>query len=1224
MPNYQIDTGKGVLEIEHGGPISDLHGAVQSWLDERDPQKQFDAGLAVQQATLPQDGTGLKPGEVDSGPSFLPKKYAYDGLGAVAVPPTQQEVADAMQYQQGDTPIVLIPPLQGDQFSGLNAVTGALSSFTTPKNIGMLAGAGVGGAIGIPAKLIAGAFAVDMGKHLVSESVPEVRDAVIATGWTSPETGKALAEAGLTGLMTAGAAGHALDGRPLGGRESASMAESLREKLVPSLPSEAAALKQKVFESDAGTMAKDFISKIKPTEISKGEVDGALSEMLGKPQTEGKVTTNDTSQKEGQGRREEVLNATAPVTDQPLAAAEQPVPPPAEPSQKPSGKPGLVAGADTTPTAEPLKVTTPASDTAPEANKRVQLKTGPQTYEVVEELAPKKGDLPEEKYFRVRNERTGKEQTAEAADMRKVAPKTPTQNTRMGLADKVRRVADEMGTKKATGTGFGITGLDSAMGFKSPIDGWKDKISAMLNLAESARRFVRNRGQRDEIAATFDAADNQAGYIARQARRHVELARGGEKPSAHVSELEQKAATFVRQANGDKAGMLSKFAAIRGKGYDSVLDYAEEHWDELFPIAEAARASTDSAFLEAEAAGVSLEYRDNYVKGAYDFPFDDKVIFDETGGGRGAGTSFKKSKVFKDYAEAIASGFKPKELRLDLLTESAVNSALKVVNRAKWATSLGDIQMPNGEPAVVSPKANGSAPRGYRNIQVSPGKLIAVHEELAPTIEALTGSSMVPKVISTGGAFIKHNMLVFDIFHASRFAQMQAAFEGRIPSYHKGLSLLEFADADLTKAMDRKLISPEEAAWARSNRPKLEGMMKQGLNAGRISDALFADAAPLLPGAKQANKFIFEKLSRGIITQSAITAFERNAKLHPEWSEKELNRYTAKEVNTYYRNLGNQGVIKSKTFQDLARILLLAPQWQEGMIRSESRGIGQTAKGLTSGKFGNISKGMGTGLVAYFALAQVVNMLTRGKPTWDNDEPGHQMDAWIPDSVEGSGGYFLSPLSVFAETTHDALKYTERGMEPLDVAAQIGSNKQHPQVRAMRDLFEGKDFFGKPLHGWERVTTAAKEVLPIPIFARTGGYKGGMERQMLSTAGIKVTAAPSHTNNVYALADKFKRENGVVQKEAGESEYAKLRRALQNDDMELAQTEYGELLKTKKASLIDSYFAKYPRKPLTGSNAMEAKFRKSLDRGQMDIYNASLQERDAISKLFLQLKKKAN
>ena len=73
-----------------------------------------------------------------------------------------------------------------------------------------------------------------------------------------------------------------------------------------------------------------------------------------------------------------------------------------------------------TPTAPAAPETAPVAAPAPS---RIQLRSGPATYSVVEQLAPQKGDQPGEVYFRVKNEQTGEEQTVEAGDMKPIKAK---------------------------------------------------------------------------------------------------------------------------------------------------------------------------------------------------------------------------------------------------------------------------------------------------------------------------------------------------------------------------------------------------------------------------------------------------------------------------------------------------------------------------------------------------------------------------------------------------------------------------------------------------------------------------------------------------------------------------------------------------------------------------------------------------------------------------------
>jgi hypothetical protein len=248
---------------------------------------------------------------------------------------------------------------------------------------------------------------------------------------------------------------------------------------------------------------------------------------------------------------------------------------------------------------------------------------------------------------------------------------------------------------------------------------------------------------------------------------------------------------------------------------------------------------------------------------------------------------------------------------------------------------------------------------------------------------------------------------------------------------------------------------------------------------------------------------------------------ERNANIYPDKTAKELDFRTAREVNTFYRNLGSQGIFKSKTWQDTARLVALAPQWVEGGLRSEAAAYGQTARvpldiATGNARIGNISKTAGTGLLAYAAITQIINMASTGHPTWENPE-GHRMDAYIPDWMSGSDGYWFSPLSVFAETTHDFLKYDEQENSNLGVVAHIAGNKLQPVMRAGKDLLLGKDYFDRPLPtSLDRFEQAGYDLLPVPIpvSALYAQRPGQAQQTLLSSAGLKVDKVKSEKSEI--------------------------------------------------------------------------------------------------------------
>lgn len=786
----------------------------------------------------------------------------------------------------------------------------------------------------------------------------------------------------------------------------------------------------------------------------------------------------------------------------------------------------------------------------------------------------------------------------------------------------MKMTGDESGALNLQLLKDAVDKIKAIPGVKDYADGWKHRVQEFGKHVDAFKRMRESKDQRDMIPALYDAAETQAGYIADQARNGV--TRTNRDPIA------QQAATFVAQAAGDRPTMEAKLNAIRGQGYDPVIDYALAHWDNLQPIVDRAAESTDATHAAATGAGINLDYREGYVEGAYEDTYDpanQKVVFFEPKGGGGVGSAFTKQKVFDSYADAIAADYKPRTLRLDDLTQSAVLNTMRKVNRKEWVQSLGNMTMPDGSPVVVPMAPGTQAPTGYKSIQVEPGILTAVHEEVAPLVRALTTPSAFPKILSQFTSSVKHNKLAFDIFHGSRFAQMQMAFQRQLsPSYRRGLAIMENTDADLAKGVASGEVTQEQADYARENRPIVEAGIAAGANIGKISDAIYKDIAPLLPYAKTTSHFIFDKLSRGIIAESYVYAFKRNLGFHPEMTEAQVHRYTAKEINTYYRNLGNQGFFKSKTFQDISRFLFLAPQWFEGGLRSEARGYGQAAKAVvTLKKPGNISAAMGTGLVAYFAVNQLINMMTRGQPTWENPEPGHKLDAWLPDPG-GSNGQFIAPTSVFAENTHDINKFMDRGVQAMDVVGELGSMKVAPLPRAGWDIVTGRNIFGQKMLGYDRFVQATKDVAPLPIGLTAQHTPGSRERSLLGFAGIKAVGAGSASTNTYKLADQWMKRQGIKRPGAQEGEqgpasiYRPLRQALEVGDMKKARTEYNELKKTTDEDLIDRHFAGLDNVRFTGRKSTEDDFIASLKPKEKRLYDKAILERERIMDRYENLK----
>jgi len=356
---------------------------------------------------------------------------------------------------------------------------------------------------------------------------------------------------------------------------------------------------------------------------------------------------------------------------------------------------------------------------------------------------------------------------------------------------------------------------------------------------------------------------------------------------------------------------------------------------------------------------------------------------------------------------------------------------------------------------------------------------------------------------------------------------------------------------------------------------------------GRVADNLLDQVKHSgIPIVDKFNTWLFSKLSRGAMLQTGIANYERNL-ARPEFNgdREAAARQTAKEMNEMFGNLQNQGLITSKTMQDVARVLFLAPNWMESQFANELHGytgLAKTAKDLAmKGQFNltNQTRAMAKGLFIMLAANQIVNFGTRGTTTFQNPEDGHKLDAWIPG---GPRGFFFNPFEIVGEYAHAFLKYLAQGQNPVDAATRIGQNKLSTLGRGVKEAISGRDYAGrKYLSDTQRFQTAAMDALPFPmplnsviekdpnwldrikandpkswlpfrLTRQSGGVPAAIEKQLLQSSGVKVTAASSPRSLMFQYAKPY-RADRMGTDNAGE--YTELRRALDDNNTGAVRSE---------------------------------------------------------------------
>ena len=736
---------------------------------------------------------------------------------------------------------------------------------------------------------------------------------------------------------------------------------------------------------------------------------------------------------------------------------------------------------------------------------------------------------------------------------------------------------------------------------------------------------------------TIDAADNKANIAGRAMGNRLRIGTG---------RMQRMATMAVVEANGDPQ-RLQQFEqqAIAGGNQDAIdaVRYAQREWTRL--QADAARVTRilDGQIAAEQNADIATEYRDAYVPHIYDRdllmgsgrPF---VI----AGGTGMGSGFKKGRTFATIFDAIELGYKPKTMDVADLVEHRVKVGQKIINRKSWAESLQAINDPTDGNPIAAPlirKSRGPgkpsyevATSGYRPMEILPGVRTGIHEAYLPLFRALTGESWVSgsvpgKLLLEAAGGIKHGLLVFDSFHASRiFQKLLTLAPGKVLSgkagYERGFSLLEYADSDLAAAQRENLITPEIATWVRANRPNARLLIDNGLNVGRIQEGLYNSVVRQIPGIGTFNKWVFEKLTRGALMEAGLLELERVSAAKPGVPRGTIAAEVARNLNAYFGNLGRQGLFKSASSRDIARLVALAPQWVESMARTELKGAAQIAKGVTYDPIvhktlltGSIGKGVAQGLLAYFVGTQILNYITRGHSTFQNPEDNHKLDAWIP-GPKGSHGFFLSPFSVVAELTHDMLRYSSKEPSKWDAAMRIAGNKASPMTRALKVLMTGRDYDGKQITDtWARVKAAAFALAPTPIplapVIKGSQYPGQLQRQLTASAGFKTEPAESAAQQVAHKAQQFLQAKGkkpVALELTDEPAFYKLRDAIRKDDEAGAKDILAALRKTHSDLKIFKAMQGHISRPFTDSLRHEGEFRRGLNANENELYRKARDE----------------
>lgn len=700
------------------------------------------------------------------------------------------------------------------------------------------------------------------------------------------------------------------------------------------------------------------------------------------------------------------------------------------------------------------------------------------------------------------------------------------------------------------------------------------------------------------------------------------------------------------------------------------LDYAEAHWNdpELQETARRMKRQLDEQWARERAAGIDVQKEPGYTPQRYDAALWNEHSFLFGPASKILGKKFRQPRTFDSYYEAIKEGpYLPVTRDGASLVSHRVRQGMERIYRDQWKESLKGVTTPSGQPLALDPVQGNQnqwqSPRpDYQYVDLG-GKGLAVHDDFVHLIKNLTSLSEilrwpVTRKILHFEQMLKHTLLIGDFFHLGRMGYYGASIMGKNLGFKGGWSLLDIAPRDMDEAVRKGVIRREDMQWARgqvkygngtiSRQQLASKFLEQGSNLGKIQDALYKDlisdssptAGPTTRAVKRIidptvgayNRQLFDRITRGLMAEANVREYERQMKAKPNADPNAIIRDISRDVNNYFGNIGRQGWAKSATMKDMQRMFFLAPDWVEGLVKKEyiasqrAATMGAGRRGLT--KLGTTGRGIGRGVASLFGLTQAINLITRGKFTWQNEEKDHKGEAFIP---WGESGVWFSPLSVFNELTHDVWHLMETDHTAMQAIDTVVGNKESPLTRAAIITLLGSEMNGqKPTSSMGQLKAVGSQLTPSPItfgrMAQAAGHAiapgaisppppGSVARSLFGAAGIKVQPGQDKVQRISAMAQHFlkesglKKETGWVEQQTDEPSYSKFRSALRNGDHKEASKLYQALRGQHTDSQIFHAMKLWKARPFTGSKDAERKFIRSLDDRDLETYSQAQAQR---------------
>ncbi len=390
----------------------------------------------------------------------------------------------------------------------------------------------------------------------------------------------------------------------------------------------------------------------------------------------------------------------------------------------------------------------------------------------------------------------------------------------------------------------------------------------------------------------------------------------------------------------------------------------------------------------------------------------------------------------------------------------------------------------------------------------------------------------------------------------------------------------------------------------------VQGLLKGGITLGGdyhyakegLVGASLTRQIPMLgPLMETYHSWLFQSYIPRVKMTMALNALERNrARYAGKLTDEQIFNKTALQANSAFGELNYIMLERGKTGQDIARLIMLAPDFLEARGRFAAEALTEGGKSKAPG-FGNEQRAaLLLGALTMYVTARLANKAI--------DDQWHFEPENAFSVVYGNHAYGLRTVQ------GDILHLLER---PL----QFWLTRLNPVYgRTLLELVTGRDYFGRKRSVPEILWDSVSNLQPIAT-------RNSQERKLLESIyqsfGGNIRRYNA-TDDAFKLAAKWKAKHGIGEPgefiyDAAKDPLRPLKLALVSNDDGLAAKEIKNLLGAGyNRKRLMNYFKRYQTMPFTGSRANDFKWKKELGEDDRKTVEVAADHKRAVGRLFFE------